>query len=165
MSTWMLLLHRGPCGCQHGSSIRLHSRLVAQALLIRICRAACGVFAAKSSACVEPQRAAERKCLVCSFQGESTLNPQAFLTVSCFTGMSMWTSAREASLIHVVPTWQCGLPFPKNFRNANGHFLQFHVIPACPCGCFFCPEGHGGAMDLADLSARRAPVQKCNEGS
>ena len=54
-------------------------------------------------ACVEPQRAAERKCLICSFQGESTLNPQAFLTVSCYTGMS---------------------------------------------------------MDLADLSARRAPVQK-----
>ena len=45
----------------------------------------------------------------------------------------------------VVPTWQCGLHFPKNFRNANGHFLQFHVIPACPCGCFFCPEGHVGA--------------------
>ena len=37
-------------------------------------------IAAKSSACVEPQRAAERKCLICSFQGESTLNPHCAVT-------------------------------------------------------------------------------------
>ena len=97
-------------------------------------------------------------------------------------------------MILVAPTWQCGFHFPKNFRNANGHFLHFHAIPACQRGCFFCPEGHVGssmvpastwpipakspdlnpaekfwswlrrrlrAMDLADLSARRAPVPKC----